>query len=91
MFLAFVTIKYSIVINYNICVGTLLVLLTTEFQSLAQHNRGRGSLPEPGVLSDLPESLAYEIFTSPLNIFLLGVRMCSPHDQMYCRWLDSCH
>ncbi|MPC54977.1 hypothetical protein E2C01_048908 [Portunus trituberculatus] len=34
---------------------------------------GRDNLCEPSVLSGLPESLAYEIFTSPLNIFLLRI------------------
>ncbi|MPC42110.1 uncharacterized protein E2C01_035724 [Portunus trituberculatus] len=42
-----------------------------ECQSPVQHGRGRGHLSEPGVLSGLPESLAYEKFTSPLNIFRL--------------------
>ncbi|MPC22816.1 hypothetical protein E2C01_015842 [Portunus trituberculatus] len=42
---------------------------SAEYQPPAQHG---GCLPEPGVLSGLPESLANEIFTSPLNIFLLG-------------------
>ncbi|MPC48393.1 hypothetical protein E2C01_042165 [Portunus trituberculatus] len=32
----------------------------------------KGCLPEPGVLYGLLKSLANEMFTSPLNIFLLG-------------------
>ncbi|MPC61221.1 hypothetical protein E2C01_055287 [Portunus trituberculatus] len=53
---------------------------TLQLQSVSPlHNmtRGRGCLPEPGVLSGLLESLAYEIFTSPLNIFLLVTSACT--------------
>ncbi|MPC61425.1 hypothetical protein E2C01_055497 [Portunus trituberculatus] len=45
---------------------------------------GRDGLHEPGVLSGLPESLAYGIFTSPLNIFLFR-SMCSPYELQDCK------
>ncbi|MPC30713.1 hypothetical protein E2C01_023983 [Portunus trituberculatus] len=41
------------------------------------------NVSEPGILSGLPESLAYEIFILPLNIFLLG--------DLYSDFLDLSH
>ncbi|MPC92455.1 hypothetical protein E2C01_087544 [Portunus trituberculatus] len=62
--------------------------LLIELSASPLHNTAetgeRDRLREPGVLSDLPESLDYEIFTSPLNIFLLGVCAVPMSSSYFC-------
>ncbi|MPC64306.1 hypothetical protein E2C01_058418 [Portunus trituberculatus] len=78
----FVSMKYSIVINYVICVDTLLFLLTTECQSPAQHGRGRGSLSEMGVQSGtwhyLMQHLLHSLHFSLVHLYHFYL-MIHPH------------